>query len=235
MTRKPIRTMVTRYGDAGPWLVYLGPYSPFVANPSQATPQTLADRYTATGTGTPPDIRVTVTDRETGATANVRDVDIILTIPDTATKADAARLLHDARTIIGIARRQTGGPAVGTGLRPSHVIAAILDLWNPEPPPEGLPPTEPNVANRLGTDHDGRTIRRIGEQLPGPGTPWERLLRDARIARRLDSVRLASSRSAPSVPDDGGDARIRQPPPLVTGNADPPANKSRRPPNTRRR
>lgn len=241
MTRKPklppSRPMA-RWGDGGPWSVYLGPHSPFVADPRDEQPPTLADRYVATATGHPPTIRVVVKDRETGATAQQgRGDGIVLTIPTTAPDATGTRLLRDARTIIGIARRQTGGPAMGSGLQPSQVVAAMVALWNPEPAPDGTPPTQPAVGKELLlSEHDeGRTIRRIGGRLPGPGKPWERLLRDARIARRQDSVRLASSHPAPSVPDDGGDGRIDEPPPLVAGHADPPASESRRPTIARRR
>jgi carboxypeptidase family protein len=109
MTRKAtplVQIMVTRYGDEGPWLIYLGPHSPFVADPSHAPAQTLADRYTAAAIGTPPDLQVTVTDRETGATAEARGKDVILTIPSVMPDANASRLLHDARAILGIANRQ---------------------------------------------------------------------------------------------------------------------------------
>jgi hypothetical protein len=166
--------MVTRYGDGGPWTVYLGPHSPFAADPREQAPPTHADRYTATATGTPPHLRVTVTDRET---------DAALTIPAGMAEADAARLWRDAWEIVGMAERQAGGPPVGSGLQPAQVIAAAVALWNPDPPPNGTPPTQSLVAAELGTDREGRTLRRVGALLPGPGKSWERILRDARIAR----------------------------------------------------
>jgi len=98
--RKPLtaRVMVTRYGDEGPWTVYLGPHSPFVWDPSEAPPPTLADLYVATATGTPPDLRVTVTEIETGAA---------VTLPTGMAETDAARLWRDAQEIVGIAERQS--------------------------------------------------------------------------------------------------------------------------------
>jgi hypothetical protein len=166
-------------------LAALGSRSPFVIDPSKAHPPTLADLYTATATGDAPAVLVTVTDRKTGATAREAPGGVlVLTVPSAVSERVAERLLRDARTIIGIARRKTGRPAVGTGLQPSQVIAVVVELWNPEPPPEGTPPTEDDVARELGTSV--RTIRRKGELLPGPDkAPWERLLRDARIARRF--------------------------------------------------
>lgn len=228
MTRKRTppapRVVVTRYGDEGPWQVYLGPHSPFVADPSKAPSPTLADRYTATAVGTPPDLRVTITDRETEAS---------VTIPAGIAEADAARLWRDARDIVGRARRQAGGPPVGSGLRPQQVIAMTVALWNPEPLPDGTAPTQDAVADKLLVTP--RTISRVAATLPGPGEPWERLLRDARIAR-LDSVRLASSRSGPSASDDAlRDGRTNNPSPMVAGHADPSADEPGRPTNTRSR
>jgi hypothetical protein len=105
MRRKaPAWRSMGRYGD-GPWIVNLGPRSPFVADPSEAPPRTFADLYTATATGEPPDIRVMVTDRATGATARAaRGEDVTLSV----TVADVLRLERDARAILGIA--QVGRP-----------------------------------------------------------------------------------------------------------------------------
>jgi hypothetical protein len=176
--RKPVRPAwrsLARYVDAdGPWLVDLGPRSRS-ADPSMAPAATLADRYTATAIGDPPDLLVTVTDRETQAA---------VTLPADMAEVDALRLWRDARAIVGIAKVQRGGPAIGTGLQPSQLIEKTVALWNPDPPPEGTPPTQAEVADATGTDHDGRTVRRVGALLPGPGKPWERVLRNARIARR---------------------------------------------------
>jgi hypothetical protein len=93
----------------------------------------------------------------------------VVTIPADMTEADAERVWRDAREIVGIVTRATGGPAVGTGLLPAQVVAAAVALWDPDPPPDGTPPTQAAVAVELTTDI--RTIRRVGRDLPGPTCP----------------------------------------------------------------
>jgi hypothetical protein len=112
MTRKAptpaIRGMVRREG--GSWIVNLGPHSPFVADPAEAPPLTLADRYTATATGELPDAQVTVTDNETGATVQMDGEAAHLSISAIARPAYVARLWQDAQTILGTAQKQLGRP-----------------------------------------------------------------------------------------------------------------------------
>jgi hypothetical protein len=211
MTSKAPTWRLGRYGGGGPWTVLL-------------TPE-YVHRYRATALGDPPAIRsITLTDRTTGAALTIR--------PD-ATAEDVQRLWTDARAILPIARRQTGGPPVGTGLRASQVIAKMVELWDSDPLPDGTAPTEAGVAKELTTT--AKTIGRVGRQLAGAGTGWARLLRDARIARQHD-VQLASSRSGPSVMNHAiRDGRHDEPPPMVTGHADPAADESGQPPIARRR
>lgn len=190
MTRKaPAWRSMARRDDDGPWVVNLGPHSPFVVDLAKAPPLTLADRYTATATGWPPAVRtLTVTERETGATARwARGDRLVLTVPGAMAEVEAARLLRDARAIVGIARTSSGGPPVGTGLTTAQIVAATVKLWDPDPQPDGTPPTQREVADDLGTDWEGRSIRRVASGLPGPGRPWSRVLRDSRIARRIVS------------------------------------------------
>jgi hypothetical protein len=163
MTRKTPEWRLGRYGG-GPWTVLL-------------TPE-YAHRYKATALGDPPAIRsITLTDRTTGATLTIR--------PD-ATHEDVQRLWTDARAILPIARRQTGGPPAGTGLTAAQIVAKTIELWGPDPLPQGTPPTEDTVAKDL--NRHERTVRRLAARLPGLGRPWQKVLAAAQDERMRDGA-----------------------------------------------
>jgi hypothetical protein len=184
MTRKsppPKWRSMGRYGDAGPWNVDLGPRSPFVADPAKPPPLTLADRYTATATGEPHDrstLTVTVTDRETGATFESARDRITLRLSSDETAAAVVRLLQGGRGIVGLARRQTGGPVGGDGLTVAALVAQVVASRGPN----GLWPTREKVAEDL-TMSVSR-IRDVAREARGPGKPWERILALAEASLR---------------------------------------------------
>lgn len=176
MTRKtptPGWRSLGRYGEEGPW---------FVALPAEH-----AERYSASALGHPPALtELTVTDRESGAVFRWSAIDahpVTLSMASDETAANVTRLLQDGRAIVGLARRQTGGPARGTGVTVSRLIAATVELWDPLPLPNGTPPREADVAEHVELDRDGRQLRRIAARADGPGEPFERILAAAARAR----------------------------------------------------
>ena len=162
---------------------------------------------------------MTVTDRETGATAEASGDAVALVIPAGMPEARAAQLLRNWLAILGIARRQTGGPAIGTGLGPRRSSMRSLHCEIPIRRPTGqhrlrrksrtnLAPTatgEPSAASASKC----RTRQAVGAALA-----------EHRIAR-MHSVRLASSRSDTSSFEDARDGRTDEPPPMVAGHAEP--------------
>jgi hypothetical protein len=149
----PIRRNVARYGD-GPWTVDLGPPSAF-----DSPEETLADRYSALAR-----LRsdgalqaLTVTDRVSGATFGWtarRMLGVTLRVSSDETAAKVDRLLRDGRDILGLARRQTGGPARGTGITMEDLIRGAITLQTAD----GWP-TEDALAQHVGRTE--RTVRRI--------------------------------------------------------------------------
>jgi hypothetical protein len=117
-----LRSMVQR--EDGPWIVNLGPHSPFVADPAQAPKPTLADLYTATAIGDPPS-EVLVTAKETGATVRVRGESMTLKADPGASPAYVKRLWQDARVISGRARR-SGRPTDSGIIRDDGEILRVV-------------------------------------------------------------------------------------------------------------
>jgi len=182
MTRKaptPAIRSFARRGEDGPWTVDLGPYSPFVIDPSMAPPLTLADRYTATARWRR-DMRallaVTLTDRETGATFGwtARGNRVTLSLASDATAADVARLWSDGHTAVGLMRRQTGGPAPDTGLTWQAIVEALVARHDAMPSGEWA--TEADLADDRGVTV--RWLRKVAARAPGPATskPYAKVL-----------------------------------------------------------
>jgi hypothetical protein len=177
MTRKapkPIWRSLARRGDEGPWNVHLPGHR--YGEPCDGC---LKDRYTATarlrrdGRAI---LAVSITDRNTGATFEwiARDDRATVSVASETTAADRERLWRDGRDIVGLARKQSGGPASGTGVTADDLIRAALRLRTDD----GWPNAEV-VAEEVG--RDVRTVRRIGATIPGPGKPYEKVLAAARL------------------------------------------------------
>jgi len=193
MTRKaPKWQSMARRGDDGPWLVNLGPRTPFVADPSlDPWPVTLADRYTATarlrrdGRAI---LGMTLTDRQTGATFEwtARSGRVAMRLASGETLANISKLWADGHTAIGLARRQTGGPAPDTGLTWQAIVDALVarhdetDEWATE---------DDLAADAFGQSE--RWLRKVAGRAPGPpeSMPYARVLAIAqeRVRRRAMS------------------------------------------------
>jgi hypothetical protein len=176
MTRKapkPLWRSLGRFGDEGPWKVQL----PGHRN-GEPCDGCLDDRYTATARlrwDRRAILAVSITDRNTGATFQwtARDDRVKVNVASDATAADYDRLHRDGRDIVGLARKQSGGPARGTGVTADELIHAALRLRTDD----GWP-TEEDLAVEVG--RDVRTVRRIGAMIPGHGEPYEKVLEAAR-------------------------------------------------------
>jgi len=186
----PVIRSMGRYGEAGPWHVNLGQHSPFVADPDPTKwPRpTIADRYTATAR-TRRDrpgalASVTMTERETGATFgwNARGNRVTMTFPSDETAANVLGLWTDGHVALGLARQQTGGPPVDSGLRWEAIVDALVASHDQT----GGWATEDHLAKTLG--YTERWLRRIAARAPGPPDrkPYERVLAVAqeRVHRR---------------------------------------------------
>jgi hypothetical protein len=171
---KPIWRSLGRYGDEGPWNVHLPGHR--YGEPCDGC---LKDRYTASarlrrdGRAI---LAVSITDRDTGATFEWTAHDDRVNVSAASDTAVAAvlGLWRDGRDIVGLARKQSGGPASGTGVTVDDLINAALrrrtnDGW----------PSEEVVAEEVG--RDVRTVRRVGATIPGSGTPYEKVLAAARL------------------------------------------------------
>lgn len=167
MTR---RVSAGRYGEAGPWIVNLGKPSAF-----DSSEETLADRYSATarlrhGAVT----ALTVTDRVSRATFGwtERGRRVTVRMADDETAENLARLWRDGRNILGLARRQTGGPISGTGPSVEDLVQAAIVLkadsadW----------PIERTLAESEYVNLSIRQVRRIAKNASGVGDPYARII-----------------------------------------------------------
>jgi hypothetical protein len=172
--RKPTWKNLSRRGDEGPWIVHLPghrygePCDGCLQEKYEATARLRRDRSALLG--------VTVTDRETGATFRwaARGDRVTTTHATTATEEDRNRLWRDGRDIIGLPRKQSGGPAPGTGVTVDDLVRKTLELRTDA---NGWP-SELEVADAIA--RDVRQVRRIAKRAPGSEEPWERIILLAR-------------------------------------------------------
>lgn len=171
---EPLWRSYGRYGDKGPWKVHLPGH-----RSGEPCDGCLNDRYTASmrlRRDGPAIQAVSITDRDTGATFEwtAHNDRVKMSMASDTTAADRERLWRDGRDIVGLARKQSGGPARGTGVTVDELIHAALRLRTND----GWP-TEEDLADEVG--RDVRTVRRIGAMIPGHGEPYEKVLDAARL------------------------------------------------------
>jgi hypothetical protein len=177
-----------RRGEDGQWRVVLPGHRPG----DLSCDGCLAERYTATARIGRDErlLAVEVTDRQSGAifgwTARGNHVSIE-GIPADATDAEWEQLRRDGREIVGLARKQSGGPARGTGVTVEDLVKAAVRLRRPD----GWP-SEEDVADDKEVARSVRQVQRISATIPGDGKPWERVL--ALAKERLQAIEESDSK-----------------------------------------